>query len=60
MRVEILDGCIACGACEAINSEVFEVTDSVHVNDENVNGNEDDCLIAAEACPVNVIKIVED
>ena len=60
MKVEILNGCIACGACEAINSEVFEVTDTVMINQDAVSGNEEDCMIAAEACPVNVIKIIED
>lgn len=60
MKVEILSGCIGCGACEAINSEVFEVLDTVQVNQDAVLGNEEDCLIAAEACPVNVIKIIED
>ena len=60
MKVEIVPGCISCGACEAINSEVFTMNDIAHVNEENVTGNEDDCRTAAEACPVSVIRITED
>lgn len=60
MDVEILPGCISCGACEAINSEVFVINELAHVIEENIAGNEDDCKTAAEACPVSVIKITED
>ncbi|HSA06981.1 MAG TPA: ferredoxin [Candidatus Gastranaerophilales bacterium] len=59
MKVEIIPGCIACGACVAINSDVFELSDTIHVHQDKVYGNEEDCLAAAEACPVNVIKIKE-
>lgn len=59
MKVEIVPGCISCGACEAINSEVFILNDLAHVNEENVPGNEEDCRTAADACPVSVIKISE-
>jgi len=59
MNVEIVPGCIACGTCEAINSEVFVLNELAHVIEENVVGNEEDCKTAAEACPVNVIKITE-
>lgn len=60
MDVEILAGCISCGMCESINSEVFTLNKIAHVNQENIEGNEDDCKLAAEACPVSVIKINED
>jgi ferredoxin len=60
MKVEILTGCISCGACEAINSEVFVINEIAHINEENIIGNEDDCRSAAEACPVSVIKITEE
>ncbi|MDD3013538.1 MAG: ferredoxin [Candidatus Gastranaerophilales bacterium] len=60
MKVEILPGCIACGACEAINGEVFIINEIAHVIEENITGNEDDCVTAADACPVNVIKVIED
>jgi len=59
MRVEIIPGCISCGACVSINSDVFDLTDTAHVHQDMVEGNEDDCRAAAEACPVNVIKIFE-
>lgn len=59
MQVEIVEGCIACGLCESINSDVFKVNGTAHANNEKVNGNEQDCLDAAAQCPVNVIKIHE-
>ncbi|MEI7475417.1 MAG: ferredoxin [bacterium] len=57
MKIEILQGCIACGACETINAEVFFLNAVAHIQEENIIGNEDDCYTAAELCPVNVIKI---
>lgn len=57
MKVTILDGCIACGACESVCSAVFTVTDIAHVDQSMVEDNEIECRVAAEACPVNVIKI---
>jgi ferredoxin len=60
MKVEILPGCIACGTCEGINSEVFVLNELAHVIEENITGNEEDCKLAAEACPVNVIKVTEE
>jgi ferredoxin len=43
MKVEIIEGCISCGACESINSEVFHMNDIAHVNQDKVTGNEEDC-----------------
>jgi len=60
MKVEILPGCIACGVCQSINSEVFELNNVAHVNEENIESNEDDCWHAADMCPVSVIRVVED
>jgi len=60
MKVDIIPGCISCGACVSVNSEVFELNDYAHVNQSKVAGNEDDCRVAAEACPVDVIKIIEE
>lgn len=57
MNVCIMDGCVACGACEAINSDVFSVDVIAHVNDAEVQGNEQDCIDAALVCPVNAIWI---
>lgn len=54
------EGCIACGLCEGICSEVFRVEDIAYVN-EGVNYSEYTDLIkeAAESCPVEVIKYSE-
>lgn len=57
MIVTILDGCTGCGACEAINSEVFHVDRIAHVDPSKVSGNERDCLDAAMICPTNSIWI---
>lgn len=58
MYVSITNNCIGCGACSAINPEVFEIVNDVAtVNPENVSENEDDCIDAALACPVNAIRI---
>lgn len=58
MLVKISDKCTGCGACSAINPEVFEIYNNfATVNQEFVEGNEDDCIDAALACPVNAIKI---
>lgn len=55
MKVTIVAGCIACGACESICPDVFTVFDESEVNQENVVGNERACREAAEVCPVDVI-----
>lgn len=58
MYVTITNNCIGCGACSAINPEVFEIVNSLAtVNPDNVSDNEDDCIDAALACPVNAIRI---
>jgi ferredoxin len=59
MKVKIVEGCIACGACESICEEVFSVEDTVIVNEANIAGNEDAVKEAAESCPVDVIVIEE-
>ena len=51
--VWIEEDCIACGTCEGICPEVFQVTDRSRVN-EGVNFN--DYEEPAESCPVSVIK----
>jgi ferredoxin len=57
MNVTIMDSCTGCGACEAINSEVFSVDTIAHVNEDAVAENEQDCIDAALICPVNAIWI---
>lgn len=60
MKVKILEGCTACGACVAIDPEVFELnSESVVVHNENLEGHENNCINAAIACPVSVIQIEE-
>lgn len=60
MLVSITDDCTGCGACSAINPEVFEIRDNfATVNQDQVEGKEDDCIDAALACPVNAIQIEE-
>ena len=55
MIVSIMDGCTACGACEAINPDVFRVYDIAHFNESQIAGNEQDCIDEALICPVNAI-----
>ena len=58
MIVTISNNCTGCGACSAINPEVFEISNNfATVNQDFVDSNEDDCIDAALACPVNAIKI---
>lgn len=60
MFVTISSRCTGCGACSAINPEIFEIYNGfATVNPENIDGNEDDCIDAALACPVNAI-VVDD
>ncbi len=56
-KVWIEEGCTACGLCEEICPEVFEVEDEAHVI-EGVDFNLYTAEIkdAAESCPVEVIK----
>jgi len=61
MKVEIIEGCIACGLCVETCPEVFKMGDDgfAHVvaspNNEQKQATEE----AAEGCPVSVI-ITED
>lgn len=57
MEVSILEGCIACNVCESICPEVFTVKEISIVDSAKVPGNEQLCLEAANACPVDVIAI---
>lgn len=60
MLVTIKNNCTGCGACSAINPEVFELYGGfATVNAANIEGSEDDCIDAALACPVNAIRIDE-
>ncbi len=53
---ESQDKCIACGMCESIAPDVFEVTDTMTVKEEvDFDQYQDEIKEAAESCPVNVI-----
>jgi ferredoxin len=54
-------GCIACGSCQFIAPEVFEVTDKSRVKqDIDYSKYAEKIKEAAAKCPVNVIKIGEE
>jgi ferredoxin len=57
-KVTILDGCISCGVCEAECPDVFEMQDvAVIKKGVDVVVFADQIRAAAEACPVQVIKV---
>ena len=61
-KVSIEDGCTACGLCEDICPEVFELADreeAIVRTDADYNAFEDEIKEAAESCPVEVIQIEE-
>ena len=55
MLVSITDECVCCGACEAINPNIFTIDSIARVNYDMVDGSEQDCIDAALICPVNAI-----
>lgn len=57
MKVRVEDGCIACGACESVCSEVFTVEDVAKVNEAAVAANEAGVKEAADSCPVSAIVV---
>jgi ferredoxin len=59
-KVWIEDGCTACGLCETICPEVFELQDvAVVIEDVNYSAYEEQIREAADSCPVEVIKYSE-
>jgi len=56
-KLNINPGCIACGACQYIASEVFAVSNICRVK-QHVDFKKYHCLIkeAVKQCPVSVIK----
>ena len=56
-KVWVEDGCIACGNCQSVAPEVFEVTDRSRVK-PGADFVKNEALIkeAAEECPAQVIK----
>ena len=56
-KIWIEEGCTACGLCEEICPEVFEMQDEAVVKKSvNYNDFEEQIKEAAESCPVEVIK----
>ena len=56
-KVWIEEGCTACGLCEEICPEVFEMQEEAVVKKSiNYNNFEEQIKEAAESCPVEVIK----
>jgi len=57
-KVEIVEGCISCGVCEATAPEVFEMPDTAIVK-AGVDFNKYEAQIkqAAADCPTSVIKV---
>ncbi|MCQ2789269.1 MAG: ferredoxin [bacterium] len=61
MYIKISDKCTGCGVCSAINNEIFNVSrDTVIVDNDKVDGFEDDCIDAALTCPKSAILIDDD
>ena len=59
-KVWIEDGCIACGNCEGVCPEVFELEETSQViAGADFEAHETKIRQAAEECPVQVIKFEE-
>lgn len=60
MKVWIDDSCTACGLCEDMCPEVFQVDETAWVIEANIEGNEDLIMEASEECPAEAIVIEDD
>jgi ferredoxin len=59
-KVTIEPGCIACGLCQSIAPDVFQVNDIAHIKeDADLENNAELIREAAISCPVQVIKVEE-
>lgn len=59
-NVIIEEGCTACGLCEEICPEVFEMPDEAQViKGADFSKHEDNIKEAADSCPVEIIKYEE-
>ena len=59
-KVWIEDGCTACGLCESICPEVFELKDvAIVIEGVNYSDYYEKIKEAVETCPVEVIKYTE-
>ena len=62
MKAYVDDSCIACGLCQEMCPEVFELGDedvAKVIVDEVPEQAEDTCREAADRCPVSAIRIEE-
>ena len=60
-EVIIEEGCTACGLCEEICPEVFEMPDEAQVREgADFNTYEQSIIEAADSCPVEIIKYTEE
>jgi len=63
MKVKVNDDCIGCGACVAVAPEIFELSQETmksHVKRQPKTKKDNELTKqAAEACPVDAIKIKE-
>ncbi|HLW72858.1 MAG TPA: ferredoxin [Candidatus Babeliales bacterium] len=60
-NVTVEPGCISCGSCQYLAPQVFEVTDTSHVQYPVDFKKFETCIRnAAAQCPVQVIKIEEE
>mgnify|MGYP006289237587 CR=1 FL=1 len=56
-KVTIEEGCTACGLCEELCPDVFEMVDEAEVKEgADFSANEECIIEAAESCPVEVIQ----
>ena len=45
MLISVSDECVCCGACEAINPDIFQIDSTARVNLDKIEGNEQDLWI---------------
>jgi ferredoxin len=58
--VNIMPGCVSCGACTVICPEVFELRGTSRVKPAaSLEKNADLIREAAQTCPVSVIEVIE-
>ena len=61
MKIEIVPGCIGCGMCETICSEVFSVGEVVGlIVGADIKSHEESVRKAIDICPIQVIKIINE
>ncbi|MFC1894553.1 ferredoxin [Candidatus Dependentiae bacterium] len=60
-KVSITPGCISCGTCQVVCSEVFKINGICSINkDADLGKYKEKIKEAAKVCPVQVIKIITD